>query len=96
MIFIFAVVYLVSQNVKIDSIKARAIACAVLVLYLVWAVPLAGYRERSLTEYTRVPTVAQTLKEACAKQQRPDARVNVGIYPSTEWYMSVDRKVACK
>lgn len=96
MIFIFAVTYLVSQYVRPDSTTSRAVLAGVLTLYFVWAVPQAGYREKSLADYSSVPTIAQTLENACKPSNNDNKKIDITIYPSQQWYMNVDRNIACQ
>lgn len=94
MICIFIGIYLLSQYAKLSSIRSKALFGTLAALYLVWAMPLAGYRSESLGEYSSVQPIVQSVSVACAAP-RDGESVDISVYPSSAWYMTVDRDAAC-
>ena len=94
LILIFVSLYLISSKINGMNKRQKTALSAFFMLYLVWSVPFAGYREKSLQEYNRVPPISQARAVACTSPP-PGNSVKIQIYPTQEWYMTIKKEVAC-
>ena len=94
MIFVFGLVYLVSQNYNSLKLYKKAIALYLVLIYMIWAFPYAGSGENSYNLYRVVPTSYQAVTESCNKNS--GKYVTFDIYPSAIWTMTIERDLACQ
>lgn len=93
MIFIFGLVYILAPYFNNLRLAKKLIILYAVFIYIIWAFPLAGSRGSSFETYSNLPTISESLSEACIKSGN---KVNVSIYPSDAWSMTINRSIACR
>ncbi|NTU72761.1 hypothetical protein HGB07_01130 [Candidatus Roizmanbacteria bacterium] len=94
MLFVFGVAYSTQDWFRRQKIVSKIILAALAIGFIMVSLPTAGSRGASYTNIiSKRPTISAEIIRVCANAS--DENVEIGIYPSVEWTLTVERRIAC-